>query len=203
LLHRGRFPAHSGRVPELPNPFHGAEFSRLRQALSICRTVRNAMFIGEIHTRLCRRRSNNARTTRSSRNLDQPQAAVLGVHRTLPRRVPQLLALAGEAQLFSVVRPARRTSPSPRLDHHFCVSTNLRFPLVQHRSPRSARSRAVAIRSGARCREVMLVAIRHRACRRSAWAGGSPRSESQASADVSGACAGCAGFLLGGPAIEC
>ncbi|MFZ0799964.1 MAG: hypothetical protein WCA13_10655 [Terriglobales bacterium] len=46
----------------------------------------------EIEVRLRWRRSNNARTSRSETDFDKPQAAALGVHRTLPRRVPKLLA---------------------------------------------------------------------------------------------------------------
>jgi hypothetical protein len=37
------FPHHSRAIPELPNPFQEAEFSRLRQARSICRISRIAI----------------------------------------------------------------------------------------------------------------------------------------------------------------
>jgi hypothetical protein len=51
----------------------------------------------------------------------------------LPPRLSELLAFASKTKLRKAVRPTRRGCPSPRPDHHFCVSTNLRFPLEQHR----------------------------------------------------------------------
>jgi hypothetical protein len=70
----GTFPHHSRAILELPNPFHGEELSRLRQALSICRMIRIAMIIGQFLARLCRRRSNNARPARSETGFDKPKA---------------------------------------------------------------------------------------------------------------------------------
>jgi hypothetical protein len=71
------------------------------------------------------KKSKNARTTRSPRNSDKPQVAALVPDWAAPARVPELLALAGKAQLRKAIRPARGTSPPSGLDPGVGVPADL------------------------------------------------------------------------------
>jgi hypothetical protein len=85
-------------IPELPNAFHGADFFAAPALLLEVPDRKTTIIHGEIHARLRRGKSKNARTTGGSINSDMPQDEVLVFESAVSIFVPKLQGVAGEAQ---------------------------------------------------------------------------------------------------------
>ena len=118
------FPHHSRAIPELPNPFQEAEFSRLRQARSICRISRIAILTEKPEQGSAGGSSRDAGPTRSERNFDSPKAPSLAFNRSLPIARSQMRSYKSAAKLPAANGkvPADRTGAWD----HCCIRLQMR-----------------------------------------------------------------------------